>query len=92
MPGLYGLAGYHLKNTLSNKGGVLIGICSVKKCKLTRIVETKNIVKTETDAEVGGEAVDPDTQGMKLFAIVLPVLQDGSKEFFRYMKDSLTDE
>lgn len=54
----YALVGYQLKNTLSDNGGVTRGICTVENDKLTRIAETKNIVKTNYGAAVDGQAVD----------------------------------
>ncbi len=57
----YALVGYQLKNTLSDNGGVTRGICTVENGKLTRIVETKNIVKTDNGAAVDGLSVDVDS-------------------------------
>ena len=42
------MAGFVLKNTLSDNGGVTRGICKMDdQNNLTEVVETKNIVKTE---------------------------------------------
>ena len=42
-----GMAGFVLKNTLSDNGGVTRGICKMdEQNNLTEVVETKNIVKT----------------------------------------------
>ena len=41
------MAGFALKNTLSDNGGVTRGICKMdENGNLTEVVETKNIVKT----------------------------------------------
>lgn len=41
------MAGFVLKNTLSDNGGVTRGICKMdEQNNLTKVVETKNIVKT----------------------------------------------
>ena len=41
------MAGFVLKNTLSDNGGVTRGICKMdENGNLTEVVETKNIVKT----------------------------------------------
>ena len=54
-----GMAGFVLKNTLSDNGGVTRGICKMDEGNnLTEVVETKNIVKTATGAEADGVAVD----------------------------------
>ena len=50
------LAGFILKNTLSDNGGVTRGVCQVKDNLVTEIVETSNIVKTMKDGVVGAEA------------------------------------
>ena len=45
------MAGFVLKNTLSDNGGVTRGICKMdEENNLTEVVETKNIVKTATGA------------------------------------------
>ena len=42
------MAGFVLKNTLSDNSGVTRGICKMdENGNLTEVVETKNIVKTE---------------------------------------------
>lgn len=47
------LAGFILKNTLSENGGVTRGVCSIDKdFNLTKITETQNIVKTVSGAAV----------------------------------------
>ena len=53
------MAGFVLKNTLSDNGGVTRGICKMDEDgKLTEVVETKNIVKTTTGAEADCVIVD----------------------------------
>lgn len=50
------MAGFHLGNTLSENGGVTRGVCSVDDAQhLTKVTETKNIVKTPEGAAVQGE-------------------------------------
>ena len=50
------MAGFVLKNTLSDNGGVTRGICKMDEDNnLTEVVETKNIVKTADGAEVDGD-------------------------------------
>ena len=57
----YCMAGFILKNTLSDNGGVTRGICQVDgRLFLTNVAETKNIVKTPTGAETEGRTLDPD--------------------------------
>ena len=53
------MAGFVLKNTLSDNGGVTRGICKMdENGNLTEVIETKNIVKTVNGAEADGVAVD----------------------------------
>ena len=56
------MAGFVLKNTLSDNGGVTRGICKMDgNGNLTEVVETKNIVKTAGGAEADGVSVDVDS-------------------------------
>ena len=52
------MAGFILKNTLSDNGGVTRGVCKVAEghTHITDVVETSNIVKTVTDGCIGAEA------------------------------------
>lgn len=53
------MAGFVLKNTLSDNGGVTRGICKMdNENNLTEVVETKNIVKTTEGAETDGVSID----------------------------------
>ena len=81
------MAGFVLKNTLSDNGGVTRGICKMDdQNNLTEVVETKNIVKTATGAEADGVAVDVNSLvSMNMWGLTpefLDVLEDGLKEFF----------
>ncbi len=59
------MAGFILKNTLSDNGGVTRGVCKVAKghTHIIDVVETSNIVKTVEEgmirAEAGGVKLDP---------------------------------
>ena len=82
------MAGFVLKNTLSDNGGVTRGICKMDEDNnLTEVVETKNIVKTADGAEVDGVAVDVySLVSMNMWGLTpdfLDVLEDGFKEFFQ---------
>ena len=81
------MAGFVLKNTLSDNGGVTRGICKMdEQNNLTEVVETKNIVKTTTGAEADGVAVDVNSLvSMNMWGLTpdfLDVLEEGFKEFF----------
>jgi UTP-glucose-1-phosphate uridylyltransferase len=54
-PGAFAMAGFVLKNTLSDNGEVTRGICQAdENGYLTDVVETRHIVKTENGAEAEG--------------------------------------
>lgn len=57
------MAGFILKNTLSENGGVTRGLCWVPKghTHVLDVVETKDIVKTANGVEAGGVPVEPDS-------------------------------
>ena len=81
------MAGFALKNTLSDNGGVIRGICKMdEQNNLTEVVETKNIVKTATGAETDGKVIDVNSLGsMNMWGLTpdfLGVLEEGFKEFF----------
>ena len=81
------MAGFVLKNTLSDNGGVTRGICKMdEENNLTEVVETKNIVKTATGAEADSVVVDVNSLvSMNMWGLTpdfLDVLEEGFKEFF----------
>lgn len=57
------MAGFVLKNTLSEHGGVTRGICKVdpKTGLVLQIAETGNIIKTELGAEADGVKLNPNS-------------------------------
>ena len=81
------MAGFVLKNTLSDNGGVTRGICKMdENGNLTEVVETKNIVQTADGAEADGVIVDVNSLvSMNMWGLTpdfLDVLENGFKEFF----------
>lgn len=62
-PTAYAMAGFILKNTLSDNGGVTRGICKVENghTHLLDVVETKNIVKTSSGAEANGMKLNSES-------------------------------
>lgn len=84
------MAGFILKNTLSDNGGVTRGICQVNKDGfLEDVVETHDIVKTAQGACVGGEPVDTESHvSMNMWGLTpefISLLETGFKEFFQNM-------
>lgn len=81
------MAGFVLKNMLSDNGGVTRGICKMDEHNnLTEVVETKNIIKTVSGAEADGVAVDVDSLvSMNMWGLTpdfLTTLEEGFREFF----------
>lgn len=81
------MAGFVLKNTLSDNGGVTRGICKMdRENNLTEVVETKNIVKTVSGAEANGIRIDIDSLvSMNMWGVTpdfLETLEMGFQEFF----------
>lgn len=57
------MAGFILKNTLSEHGGVTRGVCKAAEghSHVIDVAETSNIVKTENGAEANGSPLDPES-------------------------------
>lgn len=81
------MAGFVLKNTLSDNGSVTRGICKMDSDNnLTEIIETKNIKKTEYGAVADDQVLDIDSLvSMNMWGLTpdfLDLLEEGFKEFF----------
>ena len=81
------MAGFVLKNTLSDNGSVTRGICKMDDSNnLTEVVETKNIVKIEDGARADEVVLDLDSLvSMNMWGLTpdfLDVLESGFEEFF----------
>lgn len=77
------MAGFILKNTLSDNGGVTRGICQVQDGFLTNVVETKNIL---SNAQADGVQLDPDSfVSMNMWGLspaFLTTLEENFRLFF----------
>lgn len=81
------MAGFVLKNTLSDNGSVTRGICKMDtNNNLTEIIETKNIIKTEDGAVADDQVLDIDSLvSMNMWGLTpdfLDVLEEGFEDFF----------
>ena len=88
------MAGFILKNTLSENGGVTRGVCRVEggHTHIVDVVETGNIVKTASGACADGVELDPESYvSMNMWAFpakegcvpgFLNVLEDEFRAFF----------
>ena len=84
------MAGFVLKNTLSDNGGVTRGICKMDaENNLTEVVETKNIIKITEGAEADGVKLDVDSLvSMNMWGLrpdFFTILENGFVEFLEYM-------
>lgn len=82
------MAGFVLKNTLSDNGGVTRGICKMdEQNNLTEVVETKNIIKTADGAEADDVAVDMNSLvSVNMWGLTpafLETLEVGFVDFFK---------
>ena len=92
-PGAFCMAGFILRNTLSEHGGVTRGVCHVgQDGYLQRVVETKNVVKRPEGAAVlepdgNPRPLDPDCfVSMNMWGMTPEVLQEldrGFRDVFR---------
>ncbi|MCI5868582.1 MAG: nucleotidyltransferase [Dorea sp.] len=89
------MAGFILKNTLSDNGGVTRGVCKVTDghTHVVDVVETSNIIKGEDGPEADGVKLDPNTYvSMNMWGFpaeegkapaFLQTLEAGFETFFR---------
>lgn len=85
------MAGFVLKNTLSDNGGVTRGICKMdEQNNLTEVVETKNIVKTADGAEADGVKLDTESLvSMNMWGLTPDFLQTLEKGFAEFFKEEV---
>ena len=94
-PSAYCMAGFVIKNTLSDNGAVTRGICRMDEHgMLTDVDETSNIVKVPVadgsaafGVEADGVKIDPESLvSMNMWGLkpeILELLEEGFAEFFR---------
>mgnify|MGYP000798501074 CR=1 FL=1 len=87
------MAGFILKNTLSDNGTVTRGICQVDgKGFLTDVVETKNIRPTANGAEADGKALDPDGYvSMNMWGFTKSILEEIKAGFPAFLDKGLKE-
>ncbi|MGO4943664.1 sugar phosphate nucleotidyltransferase [Streptococcus alactolyticus] len=86
------MAGFILKKTLSDNGGVTRGVCKVEDghTHIVDVIETSNIIKTENGPVADGVSLDPESYvSMNFWGFpgeppkYLTMLQDGFEQFFK---------
>lgn len=91
------MAGFILKNTLSDNGGVTRGVCKVEEghSHIVDVVETSNIVKTvNSDGKIGAEAdgvvLNPDSYvSMNMWGF--PAVEGAVPAFLTVLEDGWKD-
>lgn len=90
----YCMAGFILKNTLSENGGVTRGVCKVDAAgNLVDVDETSDIIKTATGAAIAGSdlVIDADSHvSMNMWGLTpefIGILEDGFQEFLENLGD-----
>lgn len=83
----YGLAGFLLKNTLSDNGTVARGVCEIKDGYLDKITEITNIKDMKCESEDGKVITFDDNTvvSMNMWALrksIFPYLSEGLCDFF----------
>ena len=91
------MAGFKLKNTLSDNGGVTRGICQVDKNDyLTEIIETSNIIKVEEKAVVEDREIDINSNvSMNMWGLTpefINTLEQGFIEFLEKEVNNIKSE
>ena len=96
-PRSYCMAGFILKNTLSDNGGVTRGVCELDENNcLVDIAETHDIVKTKEGAESNGRSVDIEsTVSMNFWGFMpdyMDILDLGFVKFLNNIDDDMKSE
>lgn len=94
-PGRLCMAGFVLKNTLSDNGAVTRGICKMNdEGYLTGVDETKGIEKIADGAKAGDRVLDPENLvSMNMWGLTpefMDLLKDGFVEFFAKPEGDMT--
>ena len=89
------MAGFVLKNTMSDNGAVTRGICRMNDAGyLTGVDETKGIEKTADGAQADGKVLDVDSLvSMNMWGLTpefMDLLKDGFVEFFAKPEGDMT--
>lgn len=90
----YCMAGFLLKNTLSDNGGVTRGICRVdEKNDLMDIVETQDIVKCKDGARAGDRRIDVESYvSMNMWGVTPEFMDMLEEEFIVFLRNMKIDE
>lgn len=86
-PGRFCMAGFQLKNTLSDHGGVTRGVCEMNEVgELTKVTETFGIKKTESGAESNGHALNVNVPvSMNMWGLTPSFLNELERGFTQFL-------
>lgn len=89
----FSMAGFILKNTLSENGGVTRGICHVDETgRLLNIEETPDIIKTQDGIESNGKSIDPDLHvSMNMWGFTAEFIELLEEGFVDFLENKETD-
>ena len=81
------MAGYVLKNTLSDHGGVTRGVCKIDaQSNLTEVSETKNIIKIVNGAEANGKFLNSNSLvSMNMWGFTPEILDYLDQDFAAFL-------
>lgn len=87
------MAGFKLKNTLSDNGGVTRGICQVDKNDyLTEIIETSNIIKIGEKAVVEDREIDINSNvSMNMWGLSLEFINTLEQGFIKFLEKEVSN-
>ncbi|SKB45229.1 Nucleotidyl transferase [Lachnospiraceae bacterium] len=88
-PADFCMAGFFLKNTLSENGGVTRGVCQVDDQNyLVTVNETSDIVKTADGAETNGQKIDVNSHvSMNMWGLTPEFMDTLEKGFVDFLAD-----
>ncbi len=88
-PADFCMAGFFLKNTLSENGGVTRGVCQVDDNEyLVTVNETSDIVKTADGAETNGQKIDVNSHvSMNMWGLTPEFMDTLEKGFVDFLAD-----
>ena len=94
--GTYGLIGFPLGNTLSEYGGVTRGLCQTEDGWLTHILETRNVMKTDTgaQAEIMGSVMELENDipvSMNMWGFTPDVLDRLEERFIEFLETGINE-
>ena len=87
------MAGFVLKNTLSDNGAVTRGVCNMAEGYLTKVIETREIVKTIGGAEAAGKKLDQNSLvSMNMWGLRPDFIESLKKGMEKFLKTKAVED